>query len=81
MAIAKERGTRIERNYVEDNAPLPSGTNSDPFLKYVPTTALVGGQVTTSAPTYSNGDAAALSIDTSGRLRCILDGATHAKKL
>ena len=62
MAIANDRGTRIFRNYVEDNAALSGYT-------YTPTVALTGGIVSAVAPTYTDGDAAAFSFTTGGSLR------------
>jgi len=50
--------------------------DNTPPKEAAPHVRMVGGLVTTSAPTYTTGDAAAFSFDTSGRVRCILEGAT-----
>ena len=67
MAVPKSLNTREWYSYDEDNAVAHT---TAPIFQYV------GGLVGSSAPTYTDGDAAVLSLDTSGRLRCILDGAT-----
>ena len=61
---------------VNDRSWAAFGQDNSASENALPIFRTVGGWVKTSAQTYADGDLAAFSMDTSGRLRCILEGAT-----
>jgi len=61
---------------VNDRQWQSFGKDNEAAYVTAPVFNIIGGWVKSSAQTYSDGDVAALSIDTSGRVRCILEGAT-----
>ena len=63
-------------NSINDRQWQSFGKDNEAAYVAAPVFNLIGGWVKSSAQTYSDGDVACLSIDTSGRVRCILEGAT-----
>ena len=68
MAISKSTTDNEKFKFGGDNDTFGSGTRASMVIN--------GGIVTSGNKTYANGDAAYLNMDTAGRVKCILDGAT-----